>query len=222
MEIADRIAVMNHGRIEQVGAPRELYERPANDVRDGLPRARSPQLGGQLVRPHDLALTLRAARRRARGDGRARRAPRLRGPRRARAGRRRRACACSSRAARPRSSSWPTGDIVLGRAGPPRRRRRWRSTRPPRSARDPGRRGRGQRARRRRAASPATMSASVTCSSTVAQVRAQRDPDARQRLRRAGVADVPPGAWPRTEASGPSTARITSATVTSSAGRASQ
>ena len=38
MEVADRIAVMNHGRIEQVGAPRELYEQPANDVRDGLPR----------------------------------------------------------------------------------------------------------------------------------------------------------------------------------------
>ena len=30
MEVADTIAVMDHGRIEQVGAPRELYEHPVN------------------------------------------------------------------------------------------------------------------------------------------------------------------------------------------------
>ena len=30
MTLADRIVVFNHGRIEQVGAPMELYERPAN------------------------------------------------------------------------------------------------------------------------------------------------------------------------------------------------
>src|SRR5262249_1304222 len=30
MEVADRIALINDGRLEQVGAPRELYERPAN------------------------------------------------------------------------------------------------------------------------------------------------------------------------------------------------
>ena len=30
MEIADRIVVMNRGRIEQIGRPVELYERPAN------------------------------------------------------------------------------------------------------------------------------------------------------------------------------------------------
>src|SRR5206468_8488758 len=29
MEVADRIAVMNAGRIEQVGAPREVYDAPA-------------------------------------------------------------------------------------------------------------------------------------------------------------------------------------------------
>ena len=39
MEITDRIAVMDHGVIEQVGAPRELYDQPANDVRHELPRA---------------------------------------------------------------------------------------------------------------------------------------------------------------------------------------
>ena len=40
MAISDHIAVMDHGRIEQVGGPRELYDRPANRLRDELPRAR--------------------------------------------------------------------------------------------------------------------------------------------------------------------------------------
>ena len=30
MSMSDRIAIMNHGRIEQVGPPGEMYERPAN------------------------------------------------------------------------------------------------------------------------------------------------------------------------------------------------
>lgn len=30
MTMADKIVVMNHGRIEQAGAPLELYDRPAN------------------------------------------------------------------------------------------------------------------------------------------------------------------------------------------------
>jgi sulfate transport system ATP-binding protein len=56
MEVADRIAVINEGRLEQVGAPRDLYERPANGfVMSFLgPVAR---LGGDLVRPHDLRVT---------------------------------------------------------------------------------------------------------------------------------------------------------------------
>jgi sulfate transport system ATP-binding protein len=56
MEVADRIAVINEGRLEQVGAPRDLYERPANGfVMSFLgPVAR---LGGELVRPHDLRVT---------------------------------------------------------------------------------------------------------------------------------------------------------------------
>jgi sulfate transport system ATP-binding protein len=55
MELADRIVVLNAGRIEQVGAPRELYDAPANDFVMGFlgPVAR---LGGGLVRPHDLVL----------------------------------------------------------------------------------------------------------------------------------------------------------------------
>jgi sulfate transport system ATP-binding protein len=56
MEVADRIAVLNEGNVEQIGAPRDLYERPANGfVMSFLgPVAR---LGEDLVRPHDLRLT---------------------------------------------------------------------------------------------------------------------------------------------------------------------
>ena len=30
MTMSDRIAVMNHGRVEQVGTPEDVYNRPAN------------------------------------------------------------------------------------------------------------------------------------------------------------------------------------------------
>jgi len=55
MEVADRIVVLNDGRVEQDGPPRELYERPANAFVMGFlgPVAR---LGDTLVRPHDLRL----------------------------------------------------------------------------------------------------------------------------------------------------------------------
>ena len=39
MEVADRIVVLDGGRVQQSGPPRELYERPANAVRDEVPRA---------------------------------------------------------------------------------------------------------------------------------------------------------------------------------------
>jgi sulfate/thiosulfate transport system ATP-binding protein len=56
MDVADRIVVLNEGRIEQTGTPRELYERPANGfVMSFLgPVAR---IGDDLVRPHDLRVT---------------------------------------------------------------------------------------------------------------------------------------------------------------------
>jgi len=55
MEVADRIVVMNHGRIEQVGGPRDLYEHPANAFVMGFvgPVAR---LGELFIRPHDIQL----------------------------------------------------------------------------------------------------------------------------------------------------------------------
>jgi sulfate/thiosulfate transport system ATP-binding protein len=56
MSIADQIAVMDHSRIEQVGAPRELYDRPATPF---VMRFLGPvtRLGEGLVRPHDVALS---------------------------------------------------------------------------------------------------------------------------------------------------------------------
>ena len=55
MEVADQIVVMAAGKVEQVGSPDELYERPANDfVMSFLGPV--TKLNGQLVRPHDLEL----------------------------------------------------------------------------------------------------------------------------------------------------------------------
>jgi sulfate transport system ATP-binding protein len=57
MEVADRIAVLDSGNVQQVGAPRELYENPVNAFVMGFlgPVAR---LGDTLVRPHDLDVTV--------------------------------------------------------------------------------------------------------------------------------------------------------------------
>jgi sulfate transport system ATP-binding protein len=57
MEVADEVAVMSEGRIEQVGSPREVYEQPANEfVMTFVGRAH--RLGDAFVRPHDLEVTL--------------------------------------------------------------------------------------------------------------------------------------------------------------------
>jgi sulfate transport system ATP-binding protein len=55
MEVADLIAVMNDGRIEQVGGPRDLYERPANGFVMGF-LGPVTRLGAELVRPHDVRI----------------------------------------------------------------------------------------------------------------------------------------------------------------------
>jgi sulfate transport system ATP-binding protein len=55
MEVSDRIAVMHSGRIEQVGAPREVYDQPASEFVMGFLGPVST-IDGKLVRPHDLAL----------------------------------------------------------------------------------------------------------------------------------------------------------------------
>src|SRR3984893_16103914 len=57
MDVADRIAVMNAGRIEQVGAPRDVYDKPATDFVMGFLGPVS-RIGDVLVRPRDLTLAL--------------------------------------------------------------------------------------------------------------------------------------------------------------------
>jgi len=53
LDVADRIAVLNEGRIEQVGSPTEVYDQPANGfVMSFLGAVAS--LNGILVRPHDI------------------------------------------------------------------------------------------------------------------------------------------------------------------------
>jgi len=55
MEVADRLAVINHGRLEQVGTPADMYDHPANEfVLTFLGPA--TRLGGTWVRPHDLVV----------------------------------------------------------------------------------------------------------------------------------------------------------------------
>ena len=55
MEVADTIALISTGRLEQVGTPDELYDHPANDfVMSFLGPVTT--LSGDLVRPHDLEL----------------------------------------------------------------------------------------------------------------------------------------------------------------------
>ena len=55
MEVAGRVAVFDRGRLEQIGAPAELYDTPASEfvlrfVGDAV------RLGSRLVRPHEIVL----------------------------------------------------------------------------------------------------------------------------------------------------------------------
>ena len=53
LDVADRIAVLNKGRIEQVGSPTDVYDTPANAFVMSFLGAVS-SLNGSLVRPHDI------------------------------------------------------------------------------------------------------------------------------------------------------------------------
>jgi sulfate transport system ATP-binding protein len=55
MEVAEQIVVLNEGRIEQIGSPRELYEQPANDFVMNFVGPVS-ELSGRSIRPHDVEI----------------------------------------------------------------------------------------------------------------------------------------------------------------------
>src|SRR5437764_13905234 len=57
MEVADRVVVMNAGHIEQVAAPRELYDSPANEFVMSFVGPVN-RVGDAFIRPHDVELRL--------------------------------------------------------------------------------------------------------------------------------------------------------------------
>ena len=57
MEVAGQIVVLNEGRVEQVGSPPELYERPVNEFVMSFVGPVN-RLGDAFVRPHDVELLL--------------------------------------------------------------------------------------------------------------------------------------------------------------------
>ena len=74
LEVSDRVVVMNHGKIEQIGTPDEVYEHPANPfvlnflgsvnvfhgrVHDGEAHLGPPPSAASVsyVRPHELDIT---------------------------------------------------------------------------------------------------------------------------------------------------------------------
>jgi sulfate transport system ATP-binding protein len=59
MEVAKQIVVMNAGRIEQAGAPNELYESPANEFVMSFIGPVN-RLGDAFLRPHDIQILAEA------------------------------------------------------------------------------------------------------------------------------------------------------------------
>src|SRR6201993_1063917 len=68
LDVSDRIAVLNNGRIEQVGSPTEVYDMPANGFVMSFLGAVS-SLNGILVRPHDIRVGRNPEMAVAAGDG---------------------------------------------------------------------------------------------------------------------------------------------------------
>jgi len=62
LEVADRVVVMNHGRIEQIGTPADIYDHPATpfvfEFLGHVNRLPSPDANGAdaFARPHDFAV----------------------------------------------------------------------------------------------------------------------------------------------------------------------
>jgi sulfate transport system ATP-binding protein len=57
MEVAGQIVVINNGRVEQVGTPRELYESPANEFVMSFVGPVN-KIGESFVRPRDIGISL--------------------------------------------------------------------------------------------------------------------------------------------------------------------
>jgi sulfate transport system ATP-binding protein len=57
MEVANQIVVVNQGRVEQVGTPRELYDSPANEFVMSFVGPVN-RIGDTFVRPRDLTVEL--------------------------------------------------------------------------------------------------------------------------------------------------------------------
>jgi len=57
MDVADQIVLMNHGKVEQAGDPRSLYEEPANEFVMGFVGPVN-RIGESWIRPHDFELEL--------------------------------------------------------------------------------------------------------------------------------------------------------------------
>jgi sulfate transport system ATP-binding protein len=57
MEVAGQIVVLNAGRVEQVGSPRELYDEPSNEFVMSFVGPVN-RVGDTFVRPHDVELRL--------------------------------------------------------------------------------------------------------------------------------------------------------------------
>lgn len=55
MDVAQQIVVMNRGRVEQAGTPRELYEQPDNEFVMSFIGPVN-RLGDALLRPHDIQI----------------------------------------------------------------------------------------------------------------------------------------------------------------------
>ena len=68
LDVADRVAVLNKGRIEQVGTPTEVYDSPANAFVMSFLGTVST-LNGILVRPHDIRVGRTPEMAFAAGDG---------------------------------------------------------------------------------------------------------------------------------------------------------
>ena len=123
MEVADRIVIMNEGRIEQIGPPRELYERPGNEfVMSFLGPVN--KLGDVLVRPARRRAPARAQRRHHGGARRPHHLPRLRGARGARAPQRAQAVGADHARGGGSAADGHDGPRAAARHADVRRRRR--------------------------------------------------------------------------------------------------